>query len=116
MMADAESPVVVLALFQPRAGHLERVLDAMRVAIPRVHEERGCDLYCIQLQDNDRIVMVERWASVDDLDAHAAGVPVADFNASLEGLLEAPPEVTRLVPVPIGDPVRGAIPPAKDSE
>ncbi len=43
--------------------------------------------------------MLEKWTSVEDLDAHAAGEPVARMDASLVGLLQMPPLVTRVTPI-----------------
>ena len=41
-------------------------------------------------------------AELQVLDAHGAGDPVKRLNASLEGLLEKPVAVTRLVPIEVG--------------
>jgi quinol monooxygenase YgiN len=53
--------------------------------------------------------MIEKWESTELLDAHGAGDPVKRLNASLEGLLERPVEVTRLVPIPAGTEQQGAL-------
>ena len=55
------------------------------------------------------IVMIEKWTSAELLDAHGAGQPVADLNVANDGLLASPVEVTRLVPIPVGDAVKGAL-------
>ncbi len=103
------SHVVVTAVFEPQPGHREAVLDALRVAIPLVHDEGGCELYCIQEAPDGTIVMIEKWTSAELLDAHGAGPAVAQLNAALEGHLARPVEVTRLVALPMGDPVKGAL-------
>ncbi|MFV0374283.1 putative quinol monooxygenase [Microbacterium sp.] len=106
-------PIIVLAIFVPAPGAGERLRDVMREFIPQVHAEAGCDLYCIQEDgDTGRIVMFERWATEHDLDMHTNGRIVAELNAALDGLLVEPPAVTRLRPIPIGDPRRGAVPAA----
>ena len=102
-------PVVVTAYFSPAPGQRERVLAALEQAIPRVHEEAGCNLYCVQEAPDGTLVMVEHWDSGELLDAHGAGAPVADLNVALEGLLTEPVAVTRLTPIPIGDPRKGAL-------
>lgn len=102
-------PVVVTAVFYPKPEHRAAVLDALRIAIPRVHEEPGCELYAITDAPDGSIVMIEKWSTVAELDAHGDGEPVADLVADLAGLLERPVEVTRLVPVPIGDPAKGQL-------
>lgn len=102
-------PVVVTAIFVPKEGARESVLAALNTAIPDVHEEVGCLLYCIQEQNDGTIVMIEKWTSHELLDAHGVGQPVARLNAALEGLLERPVAVERLVPLPVGDPAKGAL-------
>ena len=47
--------------------------------------------------------------SAELLDAHGAGDPVKRLNASLEGLLAEPAEVTRLVPIAAGTSQQGAL-------
>ena len=48
-------------------------------------------------------------AELQVLDAHGAGDPVKRLNASLEGLLEKPVAVTRLVPIEAGTKHQGAL-------
>lgn len=103
------APVVVTAYFHPAPGHRDRVLAALEQAIPRVHDEEGCNLYCIQEAPDGAIVMIEHWDSAELLDAHGDGAPVADLNVALDGLLAEPVAVTRLTPIPIGDPRKGAL-------
>lgn len=105
----SSAPVVVTAYFSPAPGQRDRVLAALEQAIPRVHEEAGCNLYCIQEAPDGTLVMVEHWDSAELLDAHGIGEPVADLNVALDGLLAEPVAVTRLVPIPIGDARKGAL-------
>jgi quinol monooxygenase YgiN len=107
-MSTSES-VNVVAIFHPIEGHLDQVLAALHTAIPLVHAEPGCELYAITEADDGRLVMIEKWTSVELLDAHGAGAPVADLIAALDGHLTQPVEVIRLAPIPIGDPVKGAL-------
>lgn len=106
----AETEVVnVVAVFHPLEGHRDDVLNAITAAIPLVHDEPGCELYAITEADDGRLFMVEKWASVEQLDAHGAGQPVATLVAALDGHLAAPVEVIRLAPLPVGDSVKGAL-------
>ena len=102
-------PVVVTAYFYPRPETREQVLAALEPAIAAVHDEDGCELYAIHDAPDGTIVMLEKWTSVDLLDAHGGGQPVATLTAALDGLLERPVEVTRLVPRLVGDPAKGAL-------
>jgi quinol monooxygenase YgiN len=108
-MSEATEPVVVTAYFFPRPDVRDQVLAALEPAIAGVHEEDGCELYAIHDAPDSTIVMLEKWTSVELLDAHGGGAPVARLTAALDGLLERPVEVTRLVPRPVGDPVKGAL-------
>lgn len=99
----------VVAIFHPLEGHRDHVLDALRGAIPLVHEEAGCELYAITDAADGRLFMIEKWSSVADLDAHGDGAPVAALVAALDGHLAQPVEVVRLEPIPIGDPAKGSL-------
>ena len=89
-MSDATVPVIVTAYFFPRPGAHDQVVAALKPAIAGVHEEDGCELYAIHDAPDGTIVMLEKWTSVDRLDAHGGGQPVATLTAALDGLLIAP--------------------------
>jgi quinol monooxygenase YgiN len=108
-MSDATQPVVVTAHFFPRPDARDQVIAALEPAIAGVHEEDGCELYAIHDAPDGTIVMLEKWTTVELLDAHGGGQPVATLTAALDGLLERPVEVTRLVPRPVGDAAKGAL-------
>ena len=101
--------VVVTAIFTPKEGAFDDVVAALLPAIAEVHEEPGCILYAIHEAPNGQIVMIEKWESTELLDAHGAGDAVKRLNASLEGLLEVPVEVTRLTAIPAGTSAQGAL-------
>lgn len=105
-MAD---PIVVTAVFRPQASAHDQVVQALRAAIPAVHEEPGCLLYAIHDAPDGSIVMIEKWTSADLLDQHGSGAAVAALNTALEGLLAEPVEVTRLVPLAAGTAEQGAL-------
>lgn len=105
----SERPVVVTAYFYPRQGTRDRVLAALEPAIAGVHEEDGCELYAIHDAPDGSIVMVEKWTSAALLDAHGQGDPVKRLTIALDGLLERPVAVTRLAPIPVGHPAKGAL-------
>jgi quinol monooxygenase YgiN len=102
-------PVVVTAYFRPAPRKHERVVEALRPAIAAVHEEPGCELYAIHDAPDGTIVMIEKWTSIPELDDHGGGEAVQALNASLEGLLASPVEVTRLVPIPAGTEEQGQL-------
>lgn len=102
-------PVVVTAVFTPAEGARDALVAALSRAIAEVHEEEGCELYAIHDSPDGTIVMLEKWTTTASLDAHGAGEPVARLNAAIEGLVAAPPVVTRLVPIPAGTAEQGAL-------
>ncbi len=107
--SNATDPVVVTAIFHPAAGAHDALVAAMAPGIAAVHEEKGCLLYAIHDAPDGTIVMIEKWETVADLDAHGVGEAVAVFRAGIDGLLAGPAEVTRMVPIPTGEASRGAI-------
>lgn len=108
-MTDTAPPVVVTAHFHPRPEARDQVLAALTPAIAAVHEEAGCELYAIHDAPDGSIVMLEKWTSAALLDAHGEGEPVKRLTVALDGLLARPVEVTRLAPLPVGDPAKGAL-------
>lgn len=101
--------IVVTAIFTPEEGASDQVVESLRPAIAEVHEEPGCLIYAIHKAPNGVIVMIEKWESVELLDAHGAGDAVKRLGASLEGLLQKPVEVTRLTAIPAGTATQGAL-------
>ncbi|MGO4187458.1 putative quinol monooxygenase [Pseudarthrobacter sp. TAF60_1] len=101
--------VIVTAVFTPQEGAFSQVAAALSPAIAEVHEEPGCLLYAIHEAPNGQIVMIEKWETAEMLDAHGAGPAVKRLNASLNGLLQVPVEVTRLSPIPAGTEHQGTL-------
>lgn len=103
--------VTVIAKFNPKAGMGAQIIEAFRIIAPLVHRESGCELYAAHLeQEGDVVLMIERWASRADLDAHALGEPLRRLTALTADLVERPYDVWLLDPVPLGDTAKGTIP------
>ncbi len=101
--------VVVTAVFYPAEGAKERLAEAMRAGIEAVHAESGCELYAIHDAADGTITMIEKWTSVEALDAHAAGDAVKILGAGIQGLTARPAVVTRMTPIPLGTRTQGAL-------
>ena len=102
-------PVVVVATIKPKPEYRDDVIAAMKETIAQVHDEDGCELYALHA-NGDRLVMIERWASAEALQAHSTGSPgLQQLNAKLKGKLEGPLDVVRLEPVPAGDEAKGRL-------
>ncbi|HEY5483165.1 MAG TPA: putative quinol monooxygenase [Propionibacteriaceae bacterium] len=106
---NPSDPVVVTAIFRPTNGARDAVLAALQPAIAAVHEEPGCLLYAIHEAPDGSIVMIEKWETAALLDAHGKAAAVAALHVALGGHLAAPTEVTRLVPLPMGEESKGAL-------
>ena len=110
MIPETQMPsVTVVALIHPLPGKANDVLASFAEVTPLVHQEPGCELYAAHT-DGDVVIMVERWTTRADLDAHAAGAPLVRLGELNAGLLGQAAEVWRLDEVPLGDPSKGMIP------
>ena len=105
----ASEPIVVTAVFRPVEGMRAELVRRLRPAIAEVHEEEGCLLYAIHDAPDGTIVMIEKWASEELLDAHADGAAVERLGEAIADVIAAPVEVTRLRPIPAGTAEQGAL-------
>lgn len=100
--------VLVVATITPREGQLQKVLDALAVSIPLVHDEPGCELYAAHT-DGKVVIMVERWETQDALDVHSHGKNLKTFGELAGSALVGAPAVTVLENVPFGQEKKGTI-------
>jgi len=82
----------VLAIITAKPGMRDTVLQAFRANVPAVHAEEGCIEYGAAIDTEgagpiqtplgpDSFVVVEKWASLDALKAHAAAPHMAAYGA-----------------------------------
>ena len=103
------SAVIVVATAFPIQEHRAEVVAAFEAALAKVHsEEPGCELYALH-EGDDRLVMIEKYASQDAVDQHIKGAGLAGLRAALEGKLSSPIDVQVLVPHPAGSKDKGAL-------
>jgi len=101
--------VVVVATIRPLPEHRAEVIAAMEKVIADVHaHDNGCLLYALH-EGDDRLVMVEKWASAEALDKHARGPALVELNQALNGRIEGGPDVQVLRPHPAGTPQQGTV-------
>ena len=100
--------VVVVATITPKPDHVDAVREAILAAVPKVHDEPGCELYAVH-EGSGEFVMVERWESPEALKVHGTAEALTTLGGELAGKLEGPPEVRRLRAVPAGDAGKGAV-------
>ncbi len=88
----------VLAIITAQPGQRDAVLEAFRANMPAVHAEAGCVEYApaidaasagaMQTQlGADSFVVIEKWASMEALQAHAAAPHMAAYAAKVKPIL-----------------------------
>ncbi len=88
----------VIAIITAQPGQRDAVLEAFRANMPAVHAETGCIEYApatdavptgsMQTQlGTDSFVVIEKWASMDALQAHAASPHMAAYAAKVKPIL-----------------------------
>jgi quinol monooxygenase YgiN len=101
--------VVVVAVLTPKPGEIQKVLDGFAKHSPLVHNLPGCELYAAH-SDGSSVIMVERWATRDDLKAHAEGPVLQQLMDQIGPALARPYDVYFLENHAFGDPDKGTIP------
>ena len=100
--------VVVVATITPKPDEVDAVREAVLAAVPKVHEEPGCELYALHEADGV-FVMIERWESPEALKVHGKAEALTTLGAAIGDKLAGPLDVKRLTAVPAGDADKGAI-------
>jgi len=91
-------PVVVVATFFPRAGQHDAVHALIAAAQTDVHQENGCLLYSLHETD-DRFVLIEKWASANDLAIHSETERLGKLVEDLTPFLDRDIEIISMAPV-----------------
>jgi quinol monooxygenase YgiN len=90
--------VHVLAIITAKPGRRAELLQAFNANVPNVHAEEGCIEYVATVDaegagsiqtrlGEDTFVVVEKWASLDALKAHAAAPHMAAYAARAKDLI-----------------------------
>lgn len=88
----------VVAVITAKPGMREKVLEAMRANVPAVHAEDGCIEYVPTIDaqglggfqtkfGDDTFVVIEKWASLEALKAHAAAPHMAAYAAKVKDMI-----------------------------
>jgi quinol monooxygenase YgiN len=91
-------PVHVMAIITAKPGQRAELLAAFKANVPNVHAEDGCIEYVATVDTangpgiqtrfgEDTFVVVEKWASLDALKAHAATPHMAAYAAKTRELI-----------------------------
>ena len=90
----------VIAIITTKPGQREAVLEAFRANVPAVRAEQGCIEYGATIDAEnalsaqtkfgpDTFVVVEKWANMDALKAHAASPHMAAYGAKVKDMMAA---------------------------
>lgn len=90
--------VHVIALIKARPGKRAQILQAFRANMPAVHAEQGCIEYqpVVDASDApgfasdlgaDTFAVIEKWVSMDALNAHAAAPHMASYAKTVKDLI-----------------------------
>ena len=84
------SEVVVAAAFKVKPGREAEAEEVLREVTRETHGEEGCLLYALHrgLDDPSRFVILERWRSRADLDAHFQQPYMTKLAAAADALEE----------------------------
>jgi quinol monooxygenase YgiN len=88
----------VLAMITTKPGMRDKVLEAFRANMPAVHAEKGCIEYgpAIDVPDfgkiqtalgADTFVVIEKWATADDLKAHGAAPHMVAYATKVKDMI-----------------------------
>ena len=92
------SDVHVLAIITAKPGMRAAILEKFQANVPAVHAEDGCIEYTATIDHadagplqtkagDDTFIVVEKWASLDALKAHAASPHMAAHGARTRDML-----------------------------
>lgn len=103
--------IVAVVLLKAHEGKAAELLEAFTPVIEQTHGEEGCLAYALHrdLHDPDSMVLVERWASQEALDAHFQMPYMAAVGEAAGTLLTEPPRIVFSEPVPIGKTEKGSL-------
>lgn len=103
--------VTVVAQFTLQEGRSDVALEVLEELLRATHDEAGCLTYALHRDASDphKLTIIERWTSQVALDNHMVQPHIATMGKRAPEFLAAAPVVSILEPVPLGDPVKGAL-------
>jgi quinol monooxygenase YgiN len=93
--------LTVIARMTAKAGHQDRLREALLDLVAKTRNENGCINYDLhQSQDHAcEFVIYENWEKAADLDAHAKSAHIQAFAKIAGQLLERPAEIKKWIMV-----------------
>jgi quinol monooxygenase YgiN len=91
--------VHVIASVSVQEGRKEEFLDIFKANVPKVRQERGCIEYapCVDLPaglpsqdlEGQVVTVVEKWSSLEDLQAHLAAPHMQEYKERVKDMVLA---------------------------
>lgn len=105
------SEITIVARIHPKPDCVRQAIEALSEAIAASHGEDGCAVYALHTVKDDpsTLVLLEHWASEEQLEAHRHSAHLAQLRTKLPDLLAQPSEVAYLSAIAIGDPSKSSI-------
>lgn len=106
------SEIVVIGVITVVPGKEAEAEQMLGRVAAQTHREEGCLSYALHrgLDEPNTLVLVERWRSRADLDAHFAQPYLAELMTQLPELIsEVAPLIVFTEPVPVGEAGKGRL-------
>ena len=93
-------PLYLIATMYPRAEHRELVMAELATLIAASRTEAGCEMYdLVQGEGEDVLVMMEKWSSREQWEAHMRTAHVRTMNALDQAYFSHETDLRFLLPV-----------------
>ena len=88
-------PLYLVAVIKPKIERADEVLEVLRVMMAKTRAENGCDFYDLVVSDDEpeTWLMLEKWSTRADWEAHMATAHVVVGNEAVADLLREPTEL-----------------------
>jgi quinol monooxygenase YgiN len=105
------TPQVMIARLYALEGQEETGRSLLREAQASTHNEAGCRLYALHVDEADprSFVMIEIWDDDAAFESHIASPHIQALIGKSAGVFAGPPELQLLNALPFGHPVKGAV-------
>jgi quinol monooxygenase YgiN len=105
------SEVVVVATLHGKPDRAAEFEAAYVELVASTHNEDGCLLYALHrsVADPAELVMIERWASREALEAHRTNPAIKQFSERTAEMVAAPAVVTVYEAIPAGEHTKGRL-------
>jgi len=87
--------IVVVAVFQARAGKEKELEDKLKAVVPKVRQESGTLVYVLHRsqQDAGRFLFYEKYRDMEALAVHGASLHLAELLGAVAPLVQGEPVI-----------------------